>query len=111
MDILYKSKRLEKLFNSKRDLEREYGLECAKKIILRQSQMRSAANLAEFALVHPRCHHLSGSLKEFLAVDLKHPLRLLMQPYDDPLPVKNDGGLDWTNVCSVLIVRTEDYHG
>lgn len=45
-----------------------------------------------------------------LAVDLKHPQRLIFQPDDDPVPRKADGGLDWSLVTRVMILEIVDYH-
>lgn len=63
MNILFASTKLEKIFNSQRNLQREYG-EQAKKIQLRMAVLRAAPNLAKVPVAKPdRLHELSGARK------------------------------------------------
>jgi len=41
---------------------------------------------------------------------LNHPYRLLFRPYKTPIPLKPDGGLDWTKVTQIEILGVEDTH-
>jgi proteic killer suppression protein len=43
-------------------------------------------------------------------VDLDHPYRLLFIPANDPLPEREDGGLDWSQVAEVEIIGVVDTH-
>jgi len=45
-----------------------------------------------------------------LAVDVVHPYRLIFDPANDPIPKKDDGGLDWTKVTAITVLAVEDYH-
>ena len=44
------------------------------------------------------------------AVDLKHPFRLVFHPNHEPIPLKEDGGIDLKLVTSIAIIDVEDYH-
>jgi toxin HigB-1 len=44
-------------------------------------------------------------------MDLDHPLRLILEPIGDPLPLSKDGWLDLEKVTAVKIIKVEDYHG
>jgi proteic killer suppression protein len=57
-----------------------------------------------------RCHELRGKSPAELSLDLDGPYRLIFEPADDPVPVKDDGGLDWTKVQGVTVLRVEDTH-
>lgn len=57
-----------------------------------------------------RCHELKGNRIGTLAVDVKHPYRLIFEPANDPIPRKPDGGLDWAGVTVIRILSVEDYH-
>ena len=57
-----------------------------------------------------RCHELTANLKGQLAVDLVHPYRLVFRPDHDPVPAKEDGGLNWQAVTRVIIIDIVDYH-
>lgn len=115
MNISFKSKKLEKSFNDSRRLEREYGTVRASKIRLRMNALRAAKCLNDFAPPKSgpeRCHEISEGLSTWhLSVDLDHPYRLIFAPDHEPVPVKADGGLDWTRVTAVKILGVEDTHG
>jgi len=53
---------------------------------------------------------LSGNRDGQLSVDLKHPYRLLFIPANDPIPVTQDGGLNWAKVTEIEIVEIIDTH-
>ncbi|MFP4441147.1 MAG: hypothetical protein ACLFVO_28250 [Chloroflexaceae bacterium] len=44
-------------------------------------------------------------------MDLDHPYRLLFVPANDPIPRKDDGGLDWASITAIEIIEVEDTHG
>ena len=46
--------------------------------------------------------------KQF-SVDLDHPYRLIFEP-EEPIPRKDDGGIDWSQVTTVVILGVEDTH-
>ena len=53
------------------------------------------------ALNH-RCHELHKNLKDTFSMDLVHPYRLLFRPAD-PIPRRNDNGVDYDKVEIVAI--------
>lgn len=116
MDILYKNKKLEKLFNNIRELSKKYGFENAKKIMLRQQQVRAAQDLFEFSKIPPstRCHELHSKKgvdrRGQFSISLDGGSRLIFEPCDDPLPTGPDGKLIWRNIRAIRILGVEDYH-
>lgn len=78
----------------------------------RMDDLRAAETLVDFrTLPQARCHELKGDRHGQLSLQLKHPYRLIITPAHDPIPRKDDGGLDWTQVTAVLILEVVDYHG
>jgi proteic killer suppression protein len=77
----------------------------------RLCELSDAETLAVMRSLPGRCHELRQNLKGCLAVDLVHPDRLAFKPDHDPLPTKEDGGLDWAKVTRILIIGIGDYHG
>lgn len=74
-------------------------------------ELKAASCLADISGVPPaRCHPLSGNRDGQLSVDLEHPYRLLFIPANDPIPVTQDGGLDWSNITEIEIVEIIDTH-
>lgn len=110
MIIDFKTKKLEKTFNSKKALQAEYGKNT--RFIMRRMKVFYAASvLAEISHLPPeRRHELTGQMKGTFAVDLKHPFRLLFKPAHNPVPLLDDGGIDLHQVNAITILTVEDYH-
>lgn len=108
---MFAEKSLEKAFNNKAVLVKKYGANQAIKMLDRLTDLRAAQNLDMMRSLPGHCHELIGNLKGYLALDLVQPYRLIFEPADTPIPLKKDGGLDWTKVTKVKIIRTENYHG
>ncbi|WP_031441898.1 type II toxin-antitoxin system RelE/ParE family toxin [Arenibacter algicola] len=110
MEISYKSSKLKKQLTSPRELGRSYG-QLARKINQRLNDLKSAETLSIMRLLPAaHCHELSGIYKGELAVNISPNYRLIFEPNHDPIPEKEDGGLDWESVTKIQINRIEDYH-
>ncbi|MEH2065392.1 MAG: killer suppression protein HigA [Nostoc sp.] len=57
-----------------------------------------------------RPHPLKGDRAGEFAVDLEGGKRLVFKPDNDPIPLTEDGSIDWSNVTAVCIVFIGDYH-
>ena len=111
MVIYFKTKRLQKICNNTNEAIQKLGPKKARKLQQRLMELKAAACLAYISKVPPaRCHPLSGNRDGQLSVDLEHPYRLLFIPADDPIPVKQEGGLDWAKVTEIEIVEIVDTH-
>ncbi len=110
MNILFKTSRLRKICNDDRLRVREHGQVRANKIKLRLDELLAASVLEELRHLPGRCHELTKNRKGELAVDLDHPYRLIFRVANDPVPLKKDGGLDWSNVTAIEITEIVDYH-
>ncbi len=115
MDITLKNKKLQKSCNEGAQLERTHGALRAKKIRLRLKELRAAISLMDLwpPMSGPaRCHELTeGKGSGQLSVDLDHPYRLIFVPDHEPVPVREDGGLNWSRVTAIKILGVEDAHG
>jgi proteic killer suppression protein len=111
MNIVFKTTKLEKMFNKERGLVKAYGAERAAIIMKRMVFLKAAGNLYRVPVTPPYLRHqLTGNYKGCFAVNVKHPYRLIFRPINDPLPVLGDGGLDLTRVTDIEIIGVEDYH-
>jgi len=111
MVITFKTGKLQKIFNESRKLDREFGPNNAKKIRRRMGVLHAASNLEQVPKVKPdRCHELTNNRKGTFAVDLEHPYRLIFLPDMDPVPLKDDRGIDLAKVTTIKILGVEDYH-
>ena len=111
MDIAFRTRKLEKTFNSAVALKRAYGARMARVIMIRLAVLRAARNLALAPTSRPeRTHRLRGDRDGQYAVDLVHPHRLVFEPDHAPLPRTEDGGVDAGQVTAIVIVEVIDYH-
>ena len=111
MDISFRTSKLTKTFNSEKALKQEYGERMARAIMIRLAVLRNAQALSRVPTTPPdRCHLLTGRRKGQYAVDLVHPQRLIFEPNHDPVPLRDDGGIDTDEVTAITIIDVVDYH-
>lgn len=110
MEVTFKNKKLLKTCNSDSELQKAYGKNCTKKFRARLDDLAAASTLEVFRSMPGRCHELKGDRKGQLSLDLEHPLRLLFEASGDDVQYKEDGGLDWKSVKSVVILEVKDTH-
>ena len=85
MEITFRTRKLEKVFNAADDLQKSYGARMARAIMMRMAVLRAAHRLALVPTTPPdRRHQLSGDRDEQFAVDLVQPYRIVFraQPRD-----------------------------
>lgn len=111
MEISFADRRLQRACNDNRRLVREHGERRARRLRQRLDDLRAAETLAAMRYLPGRCHQLTGDRVGQFALDLDHPYRLIFEPDHDPIPKKEDGGIDWNAVTAVRILAVEDYHG
>ncbi len=111
MNIIFKGSKLRKLANNKSHLIRKLGPEMAQVFGRRLDQLLAAETLDDLPKIgRGRCHELKGNRAGTLSVDLVHPQRLIFEPADDPVPRRDDGGLDWRSVITIRILEVADTH-
>lgn len=77
----------------------------------RLAVLKNARTLADVPSTPPeRCHPLKAEREGQYAVDLVHPRRLVFAPSHEPVPRKDDGGIDLDKVASIIIIEVVDYH-
>ncbi|KAF0208247.1 MAG: plasmid maintenance system killer [Actinobacteria bacterium] len=111
MEIYFSTKKLAGVLDSDKERVRALGVDAAKALARRLSQLSAASELETMRTLSSRCHELKGDRAGQLAVDVTKGLRLIFEPADDPPPSKPDGGLDWTAVKAIRILEVTDYHG
>ena len=111
MEVLFRTTKLQRICNSEREITRHYGQERGNLLKRRLADISAANSLAELSLLpQARCHPLSGDRAGQFAVNLAHPFRLILEPADEPVPLKPDGGIDLGRVTRICIVEVIDYH-
>ena len=112
MDILFRTKKLQKQCCEEKKTVRTWGNSQAELIRRRLDQLSAAETLDIMPMLgQGRCHALTGNRAGQFSLDLVHPYRLLIEPANDPVPRKPDGGIDIQKVTTVRILGVEDTHG
>lgn len=110
MEISYKNRKLEKQLTDPKEMFKSFG-QLARKVNQRLKDLADVDNLAVMRNIPAaRCHELTGNRKGELAVDVSGNYRMIFEPNHDPLPMKDDGGLNWEEVTKIRINEIEDYH-
>ena len=111
MQISFRTRRLERTFNSGRNLTRQYGDRMARTIQMRLAVLKNARSLSQVPTTPPdRRHMLRGDRSGQYAVDLVHPYRLVFEPNHDPIPIGEDGGVVLNEITAITIIEVVDYH-
>lgn len=90
---------------------RKACLNASGKLKRRLDDISASANMSVLQMLPGRLHALKENKTGQWAMDLDHPLRLILEPLGDPLPISKDGWLNLEKVTAVKIIKTEDYHG
>ena len=109
MDIGFANVKLEKLCNSTKYATRKLGAMSARKLRARLADIAAAHDVTE--LVAGRPHPLAGDRIGDFSIRLHGGQRLVFRADHDPVPTREDGGIDWSGVTAVQIVEIGDYHG
>jgi proteic killer suppression protein len=110
MKISYANSRVRKICTDKHVAQKTLGKVCANILRIRLERIQYAANLEEMRNTPGHWHELTGDRWGQLACRLDGPTRIVFEPDHDPRPEKPDGGLDWLQVTSIIIIEITDYH-
>jgi proteic killer suppression protein len=112
VDITFQTTKLQKVCNSESKLIRKYGNKEARLIMRRMDFLSQTPKLGDVPHLPPtKLHELRGNRCGQFAVYLQHPYRLVFIPNHNPIPLKDDGGIDLNRVTAITITEVqEDYH-
>lgn len=110
MEIEFRSKRLEKECNQRSLCVKAHGLDRATRLSRRLDSLQAATCLEDLRNAPGRLHELTMNRKGQLSMDLDHPYRLIFTPNHNPIPTRPEGGMDWSQISSVMILGIEDTH-
>jgi proteic killer suppression protein len=108
MEISFSDDKLQNLCEQPKLAQRKLGANCAKKLAARLADLDALNCVTELFAGRP--HPLKGDRAGEFAVDLEGGKRLVFKPDNDPIPLNEDGSIDWSKVIAVCIVFIGDYH-
>lgn len=110
MKIQFKSKQLDNLCNSLAKLKRKYSEKIAKLIMRRLQELNNAKKLSAMRELPGRCEELIGNREGELSIRTGEQFRIIFEPMNDPIPQKEDGGLDWEQVTIIRILEISKHY-
>lgn len=110
MKITFEDKKLEKLVNDSKSLQKEYGQIGAKIIRRRLDDLLAANTLEDTKYLPGKYHELKENRRGQIAAHLEEPDRLIFVPDHDPVPLMENGAMDWKAINSIIIIEIINYH-
>jgi proteic killer suppression protein len=110
VDIVFGSRELETLCHDDKLATRTLGAQSARKLRARLDDLAAAACLAVAPKLPGRFHSLTGDRKGQFAFHLQDGRRLVVEPANNPMPLRTDGSVDLIAVTAVRVVFIGDYH-
>jgi len=111
MKIDFEDRKLEKLANDFKLLQRTYGAIGAKIIRRRLDDLDAANVLEDMRNLPGKCHELREDRKGQLAVHVEEPDRLIFIPDHNPVPTTDNDSMDWKAITDIKIIEITNYHG
>lgn len=109
MEIQYASKDLGKTLTDDRLVRKKYG-KVSDAIKARLADLRAVESLDDMRNMPGKIEELRQDRKGQFSIRISANWRMILIPANDPVPTKSDGGIDWTAVSSVTVIKMEDYH-
>lgn len=110
MDVEFIDDRLKKTCEVKSARQRAYQKAAGDKLASRLDDLRAASHMGVMRQLPGGWEELTGDRKGQFSCRLDKKLRLIVRPKKQPPPVKDDGGLDWAAIDSIIVVEVVDYH-
>jgi len=108
MEISFKNNKLQKQCERHAEAQKEHGADNAKQLKRRIKDLSAAENVTSLTAGKP--HRLIDDRLGQYAVSLVGGMRLIFEPDNDPVPLKDDGSIHWSQVTKIRIVEIGDYH-
>ncbi len=108
MDIEFSSPDPQALCEQHRLMTKRLGDIGGRKLRTRLADLRAVSNVAELTAGRP--HPLKGDRAGQFALDLDGGKRLVFEPANNPLPLRENNSIAWDLVTKVRIVFIGDYH-
>lgn len=109
MKLTFKSVPLQRLLESQKMIQKTYGRDSERKIQQQMALLGSAESMQDVFSGPGKWHELTGNRKRQCSGNAGGGLRILIEPVP-PVPLREDGGVEWTKIDAVRIVGVEDYH-
>jgi proteic killer suppression protein len=110
MEVTFGTRQLQRTCESASEMRRTYGAACAKKLMLRLTELRAAPCLDDLRQLGGRCQELDAGRYGELALDLSKGRRLVFAPTAATSPKGRRRPLDWRGINAVEVIEIADDH-
>lgn len=110
MVITFSNKKLSKIANDDRKMQKVLGARRAKLFRRRLTQLSASKTLEDVRALPGNYHELKGNRKGQWACDLDQPYRLVFTPQERPIPTNNNGLYCWLEISGIEIIEIINYH-
>jgi proteic killer suppression protein len=108
LKLNFKDKKLRDLCEKRAVADKKLGAVCARRLRARLDDLDTASRVTDLTAGNP--HQLKGDRLGQFALDLAGGCRIVFAPDQDPLPVRDDQSIDWSQVIIIRIEFIGDYH-
>jgi len=109
LELAFAKKSLRQLCESEAKAKRDLGVRMAEKLTRRLADLRAATCVKDLVAGRPR--ELDGARHRHIAVELCNGARIVFCANHNAIPMLESGGVDWSRVSRVKILRIESDHG
>lgn len=111
MQLGYATRKLERLCTSSKELAKTFGAEVGRAVGVTIFALENFTSLETVPTDRPfRRHLLEGRRKGQWSVAVKNGVCICLAPDHDPVPKRDDGGVDLQSVTRVTVTYVGDYH-
>jgi plasmid maintenance system killer protein len=112
VDLHFRTRSVRLACESEQESARRWGAEHAAVVRRRIAELRAAETLAVVSVLpHHRLHSLPEHGDGQFAIYVRHPARLIFEPWQEEIPQLAGGGVDITGVTAIRILDIENDHG
>lgn len=108
MEIAFSSSSLRAVCENEENAESELGTSVASALRRRLADLRSATNISDLLVGDP--HPVDGETGDPMAVNLSESHRIVFCANHPKKPLNAEGGVDWSKVSRIKILRIEKNH-
>jgi proteic killer suppression protein len=111
VDVSWRDRKLQSDSRSDKLGSKRWGKDEWKILKRRLVSLEAAPTMRDLHGVPGGFHALTGDRKGHFAMSVTRNRRLILEPDHDPIPTKEDGGIDEAQVSAVRVLEVVDDHG
>jgi len=108
LELAFDTKPLRQICENEGKAKRKLGITVAEKLKRRLADLRAATVVGDIVAGGP--HEIEGTDHQHLEIDLSEGYRIVFCANHNVIPMLESGGVNWSRVSRIKILRIEDCH-